>query len=91
MGEHVKIRHDYYKGHHIRSSPFPVERQWKVQLHITFLFKDETKLTKDYLDDERLYLTQDEAYMAGVEWGHRVIDEEIKARGDGVAGGVLGL
>ena len=91
MGEHVKVRHDSYKGHHIRSSPLTVKKQWKVQLNITFLFKDETKLTKEYLDEERLYLTQEEAHMAGFEWGRGIINEEIQKRGSGVTGGVLGL
>ena len=62
-----------------------------MQLNITFLFKDETKLTKEYLDDKRLYLTQHGAHMAGLEWGRAIINEEIQKRGPGVTGGVLGL
>jgi hypothetical protein len=91
VGVRAKARHDSYKGHHIRSSPLTVNKQWKVQLNITFLFKDETKLTKEYLNEERLYPTQDEAHMAGLEWGRGIINEEIQKRGPGLAGGVLGL
>lgn len=62
-----------------------------MQLNITFLFKDETTLIKEYLDEERRYLTQNAAHAAGLAWGRRLIDEELKKRGAGVAGGVLGL
>jgi len=72
------VQHENYKGISIRSSPFAVSRheqqQWIVRLDITFPTGGASRSTAEYLNARLVYLTSKDAHLAGLEWGHRIVD-----------------
>ena len=75
MGE--TVQHESYKGISICSSPFEVSRQgqtlWKVRLDIGLPTSSSSSMP-EYLNDRLVFLTSTEAHLAGLEWGHRIVD-----------------
>ena len=76
MGE--TVQHESYRGIDIRSSPFEVSRKgqtkWKVRLDIAFPTGYHCETVPEYLDDNLVFSTSTEAHLAGLEWGHRIVD-----------------
>ena len=75
-----RVLYEKYKGHDIRSSPCEVEvlQKWKVRIDVTFPKVNFSQTMREYLDEKQLYSTQIEAHTTGLEWGRRIIDEEIQ-------------
>lgn len=73
-----KVRHEFYKAHDIRSSPVEINKNaFKVRLDITWPPVHATTMTYEYLGDEHLYPSLDEAHVAGFNYGRDLIDEGI--------------
>lgn len=76
------VKREEYKGHNIRSHPFEVERKkkngWEVRIDIINPFVHGTTSGREYLDETQLYSTLGEALTTGIEYGRRIIDEQIK-------------
>ena len=75
MPEREEVRHEYYLGNDIRSSPFKVKDKWKVRIDFSYPALNQIVTTEEYLDEHPLYLTQNEAHTAGFEKGRRMIDD----------------
>lgn len=76
-----KTKHEQYKGHDIRSSPFEVKGKekegWQVHIDITLPPTHGTTSMREHVD-EKVYITLNDAHTAGFEWGRQIIDEEIQ-------------
>jgi len=72
------VQHEYYKGTYVRANPAEVPTQgqtkWKVCLHITFPADKSVSYTQEYCNDPHVFATSSEAQLAGLEWGHRIVD-----------------
>ena len=72
------VQHEHYKGTYVRSNPseFPTQGQtkWKVRLNITFPADKTISFTQEYRNHPRVFATSSEAHLAGLEWGHRIVD-----------------
>ena len=78
-----RVLHKQYKKRDIRSIPIkglhvrgPLK--WKVQLNIIFPKGAAMETIRVYLIENPRYLTRDEAHTAGLEYGHRIIDQWIR-------------
>ena len=94
MGE---VQHENYKGIDLRSSPseFPMlgQTKWKVHLDITFPADGTISFLHGYHNDRLVFLTSNEARLAGLEWGHRIVDlwqDSGQIPSQELAAGVLG-
>jgi len=71
------VKYERYLGHSIRSSPRKADDKWAIQIDITFPNVGMSQLTREYLDETRLFQILEEAHIAGFEYGRRIINGVI--------------
>ncbi len=77
----MEFRHEFYKGHHLKSSPISVDlpgsdNTWQVRIYII----SPDGVAHDRLLENPFYKNKPDALEAGLQWGHEIIDGEIKKR-----------
>ena len=78
MEERETVRHEYYLGNDVRSSPIKVKDKWKVRVNVTYPAINQIKETDEHLDEQPLYATQAAAQAASLERGRRMIDQWLE-------------